>query len=355
MLFQKDVVNCSTFLLTVMRIFLFYIVTFLNIFFVNGQKNINIPYEYHKDSSFYAATQVTDDTWWVSGENGVIKEVDRQGNVTNLPINLEGNDVFKMETTEKNVYIVGKGPSLFIINKANNQYKKYSFSNEFKNACFYDLAVLPNEQIVLCGGNNKIAHAQKTIPNGFIAIFNPIEEKIEKIRSKSLHFYFSITQSPYSQTLFASSYNGYQSVIYKSNDGKKWKPYKKVKGIIHDLMIDKNDHLWFSGTTAMNYQKTGMIGRIVDDKMSKITTDIGCLWRIIETNSEIVASSVRGDLLVIDSSNMQYKIEKTGFTKPIYTISINKYQEILMGGHGKSLKIRIPDIHQKNIISSVAN
>ncbi len=338
-----------------MRIILLYLFLFISVIFANGQKIISIPYEYHSDSSFYAVTQASPETWWISGENGVIKEVDRNGNIADLPIDLNGNDIFKMESDDKNIYIIGQGPSLYIINKENKHLKSYIFSDDFKNSCFYDIAILPNNHIILCGGNHKIAHAQKTIPNGFIAIFNPIEEKIETIKKKTLHFYFSLAQSPKSQTLFASSFNGYQSVIYKSNDGKKWKAYKKVKGIIHDLMIDQNDHLWFSGTTAMNYHKTGMLGRIVDDKISKITTNLGCLWRIIDMKDEIIASSVRGDLLILKKTNMQYKIEKTGFSKPIYCISINKHQELLMGGHGKSLKMRIPESYQSIEMSSVSN
>ena len=340
-----------------MRFFLIIIILLSTMAPANSQKIINIPYDYHCDSSYYAATLVSENAWWVSGENGVIKEVDRNGKIKDLPINLNGNDVFKMDANEKNIYIIGQGPSLNIIEKTTNLIQSFDFSKEFKNSCFYDLVVLSNNNIILCGGNHKIAHAQKTLPYGFIAIFNPEtkEKKIKTIKKSPFHFYFSITQSPKNGKLYASNFNGYRSIIYQSEDGTKWEKYKSIKGIIHDLMIDKNDHLWFLGTTSMNYRKTGMIGRIADDNVARIETEIGCLWRAIEINDEIIASSVQGDLFIVNASNMEYKIEKTGFSKPVYCISINNNQEILLGGHGKSIKIRLPESYQSLDFSSTRN
>lgn len=333
-----------------MRLFVLKLILLSKLASSFGQTMMNIPYDYHKDSSYYSIVQTQADSWWIAGESGVLKEVNRNGKTSDLAINLNGNDILKMEANDQNVYIVGEGPSLYIIDKKTHKYKYLNFESTFKNACFYDLVVLPNKQIVLCGGNHKIAHAKKVIPNGFIALLNPENEEkgIQIMKKTPFQFYFAITQSQKNNTLYASSFNGYYSSIYKSENGIKWKRYKKIKGIIHDLMLDQNENLWFSGTNSMNYQKHGLIGYVQNEKTKKTTTNSGCLWRIIEKNKKIVAVNVKGNLLIFDKNTMNYQIEKTGFEKPIYCIGINDYQEILIGGHGKSLKIQLPNNNNEN-------
>lgn len=341
--------NLHSFLMNHMRLLIIHIIQIFNLITSSGQTMMNIPYDYHKDSSYYSIVQTQADSWWIAGESGVLKEVNRNGTTSNLAINLNGNDVFKMEANEQNVYIVGQGPSLYIIDKQTHKCKYFIFKDKLKNACFYDLVVLPNNQIILCGGNHKIAHAKKTIPNGFIALLNPENEKeeIQIMKKTPFQFYFAITQSKKDSILYASSFNGYHSTIYKSKNGIKWERYKSIKGIIHDLMLDQNENLWFSGTNGMNYHKHGLIGYVKNKNIEKTTTNSGCIWRIIEQNNNIVAVNVKGDLLIFDKNTLNYQIEKTGFEKPIYCIGINNYQEILIGGHGKSIKIKLPKNNEK--------
>lgn len=310
---------------------------------IHAQNYRMLSNSYHQDSSIYAVTQIRESAFWMGGENGYIKEVNSQGDISDLNFSLQGMDVYRMIADEKAVYIVGSGPSLCIYNKESQTLKKFTFNKELKKRCFYDIILLPDNKIMLCGGNQAIAHAGKVIPIGFIAVCdrsNP-EDSFKVLLKRKLKFTFTLESNPQTHELFASTFNGLHSSIFRSIDGgENWVKVYRVKGIIHDLQFDNEGKLWFAGTPNLNYQNNGMFGYIKDDEIHKITTNSGCLWKLCEIDETFYAASLNGSLMKISKNDMTYTVEKTSMQGALYTMANFANNSLIICGHGKSVCIR---------------
>ncbi len=314
-----------------------------SIFNVSAQHYRVLPSNYNKDSSIYAVTQISPSSYWMGGENGYIKEINDKGEITDLNYSFEGKDIYKIVADEKSVYIVGAGPTLWIINKETRNLKTFLFNNDLNKRCFYDILLLPNNQMMLCGGNNAIAHAGKVIPLGFIATCdrtNPANS-LKIVLKNKLKFTFTLEANPKTNEIYAATFNGINTSIFCSQDnGISWSKKYRVKGIIHDIQFDNEGKLWFAGTPGLNYRKKGMFGYIDKDVVHKTITKEGCLWKLCEIDESLYAASVSGLLLKISKNNMSYTSEKTSMKGALYTMANFSNKSLIICGHGKSVCIR---------------
>ncbi len=308
-----------------------------------GQQYRVLSSNYHKDSSIYAVAQVSQNAFWMGGENAYIKEVNEKGEVSDLDISLEGMDVLKITADDSSIYIVGTGPRIFIVNKSTKAVKKYSFESKLRKRCFYDILLLPNNKMMLCGGDSRIAEATKVLPIGFIAICdrsNP-DSTFEIIKNNRLKFMFTMEYNPATNEVYASTFNGINSIIYKSsNSGIQWTKVCKVSGIIHDLQFDDDGKLWFAGSQGMKYRKNGMFGYIQNNQIVKRTSSSGCLWRLCQIEDDFYAPSVSGSLLKISKKTLEFTTEKTSMNGALYTLANFSNKALIICGHGKSVCIR---------------
>lgn len=325
------------------RIIIIILIFCYSILKINAQHYRILPSNYHKDSSIYAVTQINPTTYWMGGENGYLKEVNENGEITDLNYSFEGKDIYKIVADEKSVYMVGAGPSLWIIDKETHTLKTYLFNSNLNKRCFYDILLLPNNQMMLCGGNNAIAHAGKKIPIGFIATCdrsNPAES-MKIVLKRKLKFTFTLEANPSTNEIYAATFNGIHTSIFCSKDnGINWSKKYRVKGIIHDLQFDHEGKIWFAGTPGLNYRKNGMFGYIEKDVVHKIITSDGCLWKLCEIDESLYAASVSGSLLKISKNNLNYTSEKTSMKGALYTMANFSNKSLIICGHGKSVCIR---------------
>ncbi len=308
-----------------------------------GQHYRVLSNNYHKDSSIYAVAQVSPNVFWMGGENAYIKEVDENGTVSDLNLALEGMDVLKITSDDSSIYIVGTGPRLFVVNKSSKEVKKYSFESKLRKRCFYDILLLPNNKMMLCGGDSRIAEAAKVIPIGFIAICdrsNP-QSTFQVLKHNRLKFMFTLELNPTTNEVYASTFNGIHSVIYKtSNSGIQWQKVCKLNGIIHDLQFDSDGKLWFAGSQGMKYRKNGMFGYIENNLIVKRTSSSGCLWRLCQIEDDFYAPTVSGSLLKISKKTLEYSSENTSMNGALYTLANFSNNALIICGHGKSVCIR---------------
>lgn len=310
---------------------------------VISQNYKSIPTIYNKDSSIYSMNHIDANNWLIGGENGYLKLVNNKGEMLNPPFHIEGGDILKIVSDSNNIYIAGQGPRLSIVNKSTNIVRTFVFDKILKNSCFYDMALMPDNKIVLCGGNHGIAHARKVIPNGFIAVCdlkNPLES-FTLLKKSKYRFYFSLLYDIKSKTVLASAFNGAFSVIYSGNGlNKKWTRKHQIKGIVHDMIYDNEGVFWYSGCLGINYNKKGIYGRIDQSGNHKSISKSGFIGGLCELNDVIYASSVSGELISISKKTGEYTTEKTLLNGPIYSIEQFDGNSLLIGGHGKSICIR---------------
>ncbi|MCP9763527.1 WD40/YVTN/BNR-like repeat-containing protein, partial [Lacihabitans soyangensis] len=132
------------------------------------------------DSSYYDIIKV-EDKFWVAGKYGILKSLDAQGNIENISYPTEGLDIYKLENLDNQTVLAsGDKGTLYIHDLKTKAWKTIKVRN-YENACFYNLAVDNQKNIFLSGGNSKIAHSGKSIPNGFVLVSSDMGQTWRRI------------------------------------------------------------------------------------------------------------------------------------------------------------------------------
>lgn len=320
------------------------ILLFLFTITIYGQTFYKLHDQYDSDSSYYTIENINDSIWWLGGKNGVLNSVSANKEINPVGIDFNGKDILQIISDNNYIYIVGEGPQLCVIDKNNFNYLLYQYDDILKNSCFYDIIVLPDNKLLVSGGQHGVARAQKKLPRGFIGIIdlNCPNKSLTLTRTNKLRFFFALTKSE-NNIVYASGFNGLYSVIFKSNDfGRSWQRHGKIRGIIHHLYKDNNDNLWFSGTTRMRYDKVGMFGFIGKENHVRNKTDNGCIWTLlpIEEKNIIYGVNNSGEIITICKESTNFTVKPTILKNSIYYIDIFTNQSIIFGGQGKTPAIK---------------
>ena len=254
------------------------------------------------DSSFYDICKINDNECWIGGENGILKSIDNNGNVKNILYPEKNESILRIVKSNKYIYLAADNGTIYIYNIENKQFTKKKFSRKLSKCCFYDLLILDDGSIILCGGNSKIGKGIKSIPNGFIIHLDSLcNNKPEFLWTRKICFVFSLCKSDKNGEIYASAYNGAKSIILKSNNnGNKWRKYLKIHALIHEISwIDSN--LWYCGSKNRDFTKDGIIGNISN---KFIIQEKGCIWNLLNMNNKIFAFSKSGDIMYLEKNNI---------------------------------------------------
>lgn len=305
---------------------------------VFGQNIKVVSQSTESDSSFYDLERINNNEFWAGGESGILKKIDSLGNLSLLNYPNEGLNILKILKTEKSIFIITDNAVIYRYDILNKIFIKKTFPN-FKNKCFYDIIALQNGKLMVCGGTSGISKGKKKIPKGFIALLDYDLEEIKTVWKGYGKFVWSLLKLE-NGNILASTFNGLNTRIIKTENYIDWKKETKIKGLVHEIMFFDNN-IWYFGARNIHFKENGIIG--IKDQKQLLLNKTGCLWIANLINGKIISATANSKLIILDRSlNEMEQIVITPF--PFYDIEKISESKILVVGHGKG--ICIIDFHE---------
>ena len=308
---------------------------FIPFFFSEAQKIEVISSTSSSDSSFYDICKISDNEFWIAGEQGILKSIDSTANVKSIQYVNQGKSIYKMLKSGNNVYLAADNGTIYKFNATNHQLEKVFTSNKYKNHCFYDLILSENGKLIACGGKSKIIKSKLTLPSGFIIeIDTSLSSKTKVLWKNKFNFVWSLAQND--KDIYASAFNGRCSKILMGNKNKfRMKKKYKFKALIQKLYLQE-DTLWVCGSNNMDIRRNGFIGNIYNNTPSiKTIFDVGCVWTMLFTNQSIYAFTNNGSILFY-KHNIWLPIDANPH-RTIYATKQLNSNSILLVGNGKTI------------------
>ena len=318
-----------------MSVRLFFAILLLNISpFLFGQINttINISNK-NNDSSFYSICQINNNEFWIGGENGILFRCDSNANISRSNLNTEGCTILKMVKQDPFVFMITDSQVIFRYHLPSSKLEKFTMSG-FRKKCFYDIALLPDGKIILCGGNKQVARVKKCIPYGFIAETDTSLNQLKITWKNARKFVWSLAYER--NTIYASTFNGINSRVIQKNINGKWERKTKFKGIAYRIYSDDN-RISAMGSENMKFRKNGII---YEKANTQVIQSSGCIWNRKCDDQKTYFVSNNGDLIRQDKA--QNTIEKTSISKGISFYDLEKIasNKWMIVGHGKTILFR---------------
>jgi hypothetical protein len=309
-------------------------ISFSLFYSIDFSQKINIVSQsIESDSSFYDIEKINKNEFWAGGENGILKKIDSLGNISSLNFPNEGLNILKIVTEGNYIFIVTDNAVIYRYDIINQQFIKKTFL-KFKNRCFYDIIALQNGSLMVCGGTSGISKGEKKIPFGFIGIIDLELNDIKTVWKSNRKFVWSLLELENGDIL-ASTFNGLNTKIIKTENNKDWTKNNKIKGLVHHIAL-LNNNVWFSGTRNSHFKETGIIQ--TKDQKQLLFNKTGCLWRMNTVFGNIISVTANGKLIMLDKTTSEInQIDTSPFA--FYNIEKISESKILVVGHGKSICI----------------
>lgn len=325
-----------------MKIFLLLIIILFSLTHTNAQ-NISVDIlqqgNSFADSSYYDIIKVGN-KYWIGGKYGILKALDADGKIENISYPSEGLDIYKLENfDDETVLASGDKGTLYIHSLKTKTWKTIKVKN-YENACFYNLAVDSQKNIYLSGGNSKIAHSGKSIPNGFVLVSSDMGNTWKRIYHNTLNMVWCVKNNPYDNKIYGLMYspNRTNLMVYENN---RWvKKQKLGNSIYHEVQFEGENQFVATGGWI------GKKGRIHGTNHKKVFKDAGLLWSRVKNEKYTLFTGCDGNI-VLETSNHKTLVHHTDLNKPfsLYeAIFIDQSTAFAIGSGRTLLKISISEI-----------
>lgn len=311
-----------------------YLILLFSTSIVSAQSITTLLKGNNADSSFYDIIKVDDNEYWAAGEYGILKKIDTLGNISAIPqFANTGKSILKLVKTSNYIFIATAEGLIYRYDLSTKTFIQKEFPN-YKNRCFYNIIVLKNGKLLVCGGNSAIAKDQKRIPYGFIALVDQDLTHIDLVWKCYRKFVWSIVEQINGNVL-AVAFDALNTQIIESKDYRYWKTVHKIRGMVYNISIFDNQ-LWYIGAKSILYKKNGMIGVKFNKEKRTLDYNAGCIWAIGEFGKEKMAVSNSGQILTVDNTcTVTNKIQiPEAFT--LYDYEKISDTKIITVGHGRS-------------------
>jgi hypothetical protein len=287
------------------------------------------------DSSFYDICKLTENEFWIGGEHGILKTIDSSANINSIIYNNQGNGIYKMLKAGNYLYIAADNGTLYKFNLNNRKLEKVFTSNKYKNRCFYDLILLKNGKLLVCGGKSEILKAKLTLPLGFVLeVDTSFNGKTQILWKSKFNFVWSLAQND--EKIYASVFNGkYSKILIAEKPREKFKKKYKIKALVHKIILQQ-DTLWLLGSENIHFRDDGIIGKLYNDSVNITTiSGKGCVWSMLFLDDLKLAFTNNGTILYKKSGNwIPYNLNPQ---RTIYATKQISKNSILMVGNGKTV------------------
>ena len=288
--------------------------------------------EEYSDSSYYDILTVGD-TYWISGKYGTLKEMDASGQLSDIEYPSKEVDIYKMDFLDENTIIASGDKGTIYTHDLNSGAWESKQIEGYEGACFYNLAVLSPQKIYISGGNSKIAHSKKTVPEGFI--LESLDGGItwKKIYSNPFKMVWCVKKNPYNDSLYALMYTLNKTHLFKLEDGH-WQKQEKIgNSIFHEIQFEsKTDYVATGGWI-------GKKGRIYFNDRKVVMNHSGLIWGRVANekyelypacDGQIVLGDHNGDFKTFGRKlNKAFSIYEAVFTSDHTAIAIGSARTIL--------------------------
>lgn len=299
-----------------------------------GQKIHVISQGIESDSSFYHIEKINENEFWAAGEYGILKKIDSLGNVSSQSFPNEGLNILKIIKKENYIFIITDNALIYRYDILNKIFIKKTFPN-FKNKCFYDIIALQNGKLMVCGGTSGISKGDKKIPNGFIAILDQDLKEINLVWRNYRKFVWSLLELE-NGNILASTFNGLNTRIIKTENYIDWKKDTKIKGLVHEIALLDNN-IWYSGSRNIHFKENGFIK--MKGQKQLLLNKTGCLWSMDVINGKIISITANCKLMIFDKNKSEIEQIKNLSPYAFYDIEKISESKIIIVGHGKSIYI----------------
>ncbi len=290
------------------------------------------------DSSYYDIIKVKD-KYWVGGKYGILKTVDVEGNIENITYPTEGVDIYKLENLDNETILAsGDKGTLYIHSIKTNSWKTIKVKN-YENACFYNLAVDHQKNIYLSGGNSKIAHSAKSIPNGFVLVSSDMGQTWRRIYKNTFNMVWCVKHNPFDNKIYGLMYtpNRTKLMVFENN---RWvKKQKLGNSIYHEVQFESRDQFVATGGWV------GKKGRIHNTDHKKVFNETGLLWSRVKSEKYTLFTGCDGNI-VLETAGLQSIVHRTKLNMAfsLYeAIFINQNTAFAIGSGRTLLKISISE------------
>ncbi|MEL6253841.1 MAG: hypothetical protein AAFR87_17665 [Bacteroidota bacterium] len=309
-----------------------------------------IQSEYHADSSYYDISEIAPGRFWMAGENGLLNEIDDDGNITRIPFPEPDLDILRIVSNDEKVFVGTNHGGLFSYDLRSKKWLKAVVPDNFEKRCFYDLLLLPDQnRLMVSGGHQKIAKGIKTVPLGFIASIDlEFFEELNIHQKNSLSFVWSLEYAD--GNIYAASFTGRSTKILKASELElEFEKHSIVPGLVHHLE-EAGGSIFYSGTASSKYSQHGIIG-MLGGPQEKLD-GYGCIWSIKRLGGGWVGLNYYGDVLFLNES-LEVDRRLSAAKNSIYEFQPISEHQALMVGHGQ--KSMMLDLHMDDNTLSVKN
>lgn len=287
----------------------------------------------YTDSSYYDIIPV-EDKFWIGGKYGTLKSIDAEGNLANIAYPSQQLDIYKLDKfDEQTIIACGDKGVIYKHNLLTKNWQTIKVKG-YENACFYNMVVVSESEIYICGGRSAIAHSKKTVPNGFI--LKSVDGGItwKKIYSNPFKMVWCVKYNPFNKKVYALMYTPNKTHLYELQ-GEKWKRKNKIgNSIFHEIQFLDADNYVVTGGWM------GKTGRIYSNNEKKILPTSGLIWGRVEGNKYDIYSAGNGQIVLDDKSgnyqihgvklNKAFNIYETVFTSDNTAIAIGSARTVLL-------------------------
>ena len=330
-----------------MKIYLLFIVLFLPATYCKAQQlTVDILQQgnSYTDSSYYDIIKVNN-KFWICGKYGILKEIDEKGNIENIHYPSKSLDIYKLENiNEEKIIASGDKGTIYIHDLITKTWEVIEVKG-YENSCFYNLAVDEQNKIFVVGGNSRIAHSGKSMPNGFILTSLDFGKTWKKEFHNFLNMVWCVKKNPFTGKMYALMYSPNKTYLFGNEDGKWVKKQKIGNSIFHEIQFtDKTNFVATGGWIGKN-------GRIYSTTTKKVIENSGLLWSRVKNENYTIFTGCNGNI-VLENKNGKIELFETTLNKAfsIYeAIFISSNTAYAIGSGRTILKL---NIEEKNIFEA---
>ncbi|MCP9769181.1 hypothetical protein EGI22_14780 [Lacihabitans sp. LS3-19] len=290
------------------------------------------------DSSYYDIAKV-EDKFWICGKYGILKSIDKNGKIENIEYPSENLDIYKLENLSDETLIASGDKGTVYFHDIKTKKWRTVKVKGYENACFYNLTVDYKKNIYLSGGNSKIAHSGKTVPNGFILVSSDMGKTWTRIYHNLFNMVWCVKVNPYDQKVYALMYSPNKTDMFVYENQKWNKKQKLGNSIFHEIQFESESQFVATGGWI------GKKGRIYTSSHKKIIEGSGLLWGRVKNEKYTLYTGCNGNI-ILDQNNSNLILHHTSLNLPfsLYeAIFIDENSAYAIGSGRTLLKINIKE------------
>ncbi len=287
----------------------------------------------YQDSSYYDILAL-DNEYWICGKYGTLKSINADGAIKNVAYPSNGLDIYKMEKLDDNTIIAsGDQGTIYKHNLESGEWSRLQVAG-YKDACFYNLAVMSPTQVYVSGGNSKIAHSKKTVPEGFILESNDGGITWKEVYSNPFKMVWCVKKNPFDNSLYALMYTLNKTHLFKLEDGE-WEKKEKIgNSIFHEIQFESESEYVATGGWI------GKKGRVHYNQRKVTVSNSGLIWGRVANDKYELLPACNGQIIFGDKKgnhqlfgtklNKDFSIYEAVFTSENTAIAIGSARTISM-------------------------